>query len=85
MEEERKYDWSNKTDPIAAKMKDYEAADEVCGSAKLNPEKVWVVRLGTFSSVLFLRPSRVEVNQPILGSWSQLLSRFLYLMCILTF
>lgn len=40
------YDWSNKSDPVAAKMKEYEAADEVCGAAKLNPEKVWVVRLG---------------------------------------
>lgn len=46
MEVERPYDWSNKTDPIAIKMKEYEASDEVCGSSKLNPDKVWIVRLG---------------------------------------
>ena len=47
MQEEAAYDWSNKSDPIANKMKEYEASDEVCGSSKLTAGKLWVIRLGS--------------------------------------
>jgi hypothetical protein len=62
MEGEPKYDWSNKTDPVAKRMKEYEASSEVCGNSKLNPEKIWLVRLGCSWFVPSTHPTHPATN-----------------------